>query len=521
MKRGIRWALLVVALFSAAAAWAGQQVSTFYSGLTSPTGIALSRDGTTLYVNHGGAGTLWAIPIRSGGVAGSAVVLTNGFHPTLDIDVDALGNVYGTYEADRNGYLCRASESGEVASDLVSYDFVGTGVTTDFPGVSDDLIWYTEYISPSGPELEGFALGGFGSYTTVTRRDTCYPFAFLCKRRTLQELLGTYGGSLYAVNPSNGSCSALLTGLESAGGIAEDEEQNVYVADRVAGAVYRITPLGKGTTLVTGLSYPTGLAYDEAYRRLLVSETGTGKILAVDLTYEPGPFYSAAYIITRPGGLDQSFVRVYNGSGETVQVRGTLYGEDGSVLGVAGSVLLEDLDPGEVGVLSSAALASACGASTWSGRAWLEVEADVTGLQVMNLVRTPSGLLTNVTRPSASRIAYNIPNRQSADAAYIRIYNTSEKTVQVTGTLYSQSGAVLGRAGSVLVSALAPKAVAVLTAADLEAAAGASPWEGRAWLRVYVTGAEADLVKVVNLIRSRTTAGDAVLINMSECADVE
>jgi hypothetical protein len=80
---------------------------------------------------------------------------------------------------------------------------------------------------------------------------------------------------------------------------------------------------------------------------------------------------------------------------------------------------------------------------------------------------------------------------------------------------------VLGRAGSVLVSALAPKAVAVLTAADLEAAAGASPWEGRAWLRVYVTGAEADLVKVVNLIRSRTTAGDAVLINMSECADVE
>jgi len=105
---------------------------------------------------------------------------------------------------------------------------------------------------------------------------------------------------------------------------------------------------------------------------------------------------------------DQVFIRFYNTSGQDTVVRGTLYGQDGKVLGSDNVPLFNPLKAYSVGVLDAAKLASLVGGGTpipaWSGRAWLLVQAelDKDSFKVTGLVRTPQNVLVNLSTDASN-----------------------------------------------------------------------------------------------------------------------
>jgi hypothetical protein len=105
---------------------------------------------------------------------------------------------------------------------------------------------------------------------------------------------------------------------------------------------------------------------------------------------------------------DQVFIRFYNASGQDTVVRGTLYGQDGKILGSDNVMLFNPLKAYSVGVLDAAKLASLVGGGTpvpaWSGRAWLLVQAelDKDSFKVTGLVRTPQNVLVNLSTDASN-----------------------------------------------------------------------------------------------------------------------
>jgi len=105
-----------------------------------------------------------------------------------------------------------------------------------------------------------------------------------------------------------------------------------------------------------------------------------------------------ALVIPRPdGGGDVAFIRITNLSSQTGRILGSLYDEDGNALGTSGTVISEGLAANEVLVLNSQTIATAFGVTTWSRRAYLEIEAEVPSIAVLNLIRSADGTLTNMS----------------------------------------------------------------------------------------------------------------------------
>ncbi len=97
---------------------------------------------------------------------------------------------------------------------------------------------------------------------------------------------------------------------------------------------------------------------------------------------------------------DRAFIRFYNTSSQSVVVTGTLYGQDGKVIGTNGAKLIDPLLPNDVKVLDAAALMTKVATTTaWTGRAWLMIQAPINSelFKVQSLVRAPNGTLINVS----------------------------------------------------------------------------------------------------------------------------
>lgn len=106
---------------------------------------------------------------------------------------------------------------------------------------------------------------------------------------------------------------------------------------------------------------------------------------------------------------DQVFIRFYNTSGQDTIVRGTLYGQDGAILGTENAELFNPLKANSVGVLDATKLATIMGGGTtpiaaWAGRAWLLVQAEIDkdSFKVAGLARTPTGVLVNLSSDAAN-----------------------------------------------------------------------------------------------------------------------
>jgi hypothetical protein len=212
--------------------------------------------------------------------------------------------------------------------------------------------------------------------------------------------------------------------------------------------------------------------------------------------------------IPGPGNADSAFLRFVNLGSTGIPVAATLYDQSGTMLGTQDLALTAGLPAKGVLVLATTDIAALFGVSSWTGRAWMEVRSTAPAgtLQMQNLVRSTS--LTNMSCVS-DRYALNLPAVGNADQAFVRLYNIGSSAGAVRGTLYDQSGAVLGNPNSVIQANLGAKSVSVLTADQIQSATGAPGWTGRAWLDLSADFGAG--LKIMNLIRDSSNT----LNNMS------
>ncbi len=136
--------------------------------------------------------------------------------------------------------------------------------------------------------------------------------------------------------------------------------------------------------------------------------------------------------------------------------------------------------------------------------------------------------LTTVTKNGASIKVLNIPfPGHPSDEGFIRFYNMGSSTGKVMGTLYNQGtndsantggGQVLGAANTVLIDALAPNAVTVISSSQLAAKVGVTTWPGKAWLQVE---GEVQGLRVQALVRTGGALGTTVNVSDRVKADNE
>ena len=151
-------------------------------------------------------------------------------------------------------------------------------------------------------------------------------------------------------------------GLREPTSVAIDPNGTVFVADRAAGAVYRVVAgvLGR---VRTGLKAPVGIAFDAAGRLLVVEET-LGRIVAIDGSATTivargmkhprsiaiagdGTIYASALGLERQAGTGEAILRVDVTGNVTVWIDGfkgleALAVRDGAVLAVAAGRNRED-----------------------------------------------------------------------------------------------------------------------------------------------------------------------------------
>ncbi len=218
-----------------------------------------------------------------------------------------------------------------------------------------------------------------------------------------------------------------------------------------------------------------------------------------------------AYYIPGAENEGKSFVRITNTNEIPVEVKGTLYHQDGHLLGTAETVLFPELAANATGVFNRASLAEHIGTTSWGQDiAWPDLTSPEDGLRVMNMVRNETRTLANMSLVAENAL-YNLPGSGETDEGFALIINTSDESVSVTGTLYhAESGEVLGTPDAVLFYRLNAKAIGLLSAELLEQLVGTAPWQ-RAWLQI--TAPTANL-KLMNLILNNGT-----VLNMSHVVE--
>jgi sugar lactone lactonase YvrE len=94
----------------------------------------------------------------------------------------------------------------------------------------------------------------------------------------LVHIMDTKAG-LYSVIVSSSGAP-----LRSPIGLAEDQDNGLYITDSVTDTVYRYDLLSHALTpFLRAIDRPTGIAYNRVNKLLYVSETGANEVLAVDL----------------------------------------------------------------------------------------------------------------------------------------------------------------------------------------------------------------------------------------------
>jgi sugar lactone lactonase YvrE len=259
------------------------EINIFKEGLASPTGLDIHPENHSLYVKSGTTGRVWSIPIQPDGTAGAISVITEAFVPDMDIVFDAAGNLYGLES--NSEYMYRLGTVGDISRmNFYLTDVLHTGITIETPGLPSNSLFFSygdPYNEIGSIDTNQFIPGGSTRYHDGP--DTCGAFRFLFYRQSVGGIAGTYGDSLVNINPSDGSCSIMLSGFVNPNGIAEDDEDYIYVADTGAGTISEINPLGHSRVIASNLQSPTGLVYDSQTRLLFISETGIGRISVITI----------------------------------------------------------------------------------------------------------------------------------------------------------------------------------------------------------------------------------------------
>ena len=187
------------------------------------------------------------------------------------------------------------------------------------------------------------------------------------------------------------------------------------------------------------------------------------------------------YLQTTSTSQNRSITHIVNTSDSPKSYTATLYNADGQQLGTANQSLHDSpVQPLGRITITSSDLESRFDVESWTGPALLDVSS--TGdFELMTKLTSPSGLVSNTNCVSRDSV-HNIEGTDSEERTFVRFLNQGETTItSVTGTLYDQSGQVIGNADSVLIDSLSPKQAVWLNRDALAGQIG-STWTGEATL---------------------------------------
>lgn len=260
-----------------------------------------------------------------------------------------------------------------------------SGVQTTMPRVSKS---YVDYIA-GNTNLVSAMLSGFS--ITISG-----PTIAGAKQAWLDDGATCGAGNKYALTQvattSGGSSVTLtVTAIGDPATLPNYFDTVVATTPKVCLEVPGTTTLSDGqlTATLTGLPKSTSFVIDLGIGGNLSKIDRNGAVVRV-------------LNIPAVGNADQPFIRFYNTSSQPTQVRATLYGQDGKIIGTENSVLFSALKANDVEILDAAKLQAKLGATApWTGRAWLLIQADVDkeAFKVQAMIRTPGtpGVLVNLS----------------------------------------------------------------------------------------------------------------------------
>lgn len=201
------------------------------------------------------------------------------------------------------------------------------------------------------------------------------------------------------------------------------------------------------------------------------------------------------YLMTNSNSQNISETHFINTGAEAIDFSGTLYGGSGDRLGDAASRLHDvSVPPGGRVVLSAADLETRTTTDAWSGPAILEVDSD-SDFELMTRLTSPSGLISNTNCVRRNDVQ-NIEGFDSVNRTFVRFINQGDTNIgSISGTMYDQSGTVIGAANTELLTSLAAKEAVWLTRESLSTLIGAT-WDGEASL---VIDSPDDDLRLLNL----------------------
>ena len=213
-------------------------------------------------------------------------------------------------------------------------------------------------------------------------------------------------------------------------------------------------------------------------------------------------FSAQAFLQTTSSSSNVSFTHLINTSDTPLEFVGTLYNGDGIRLGAES----QSLHTGVVApqgrlILPSDELESLFGVDPWSGPAVMEIRS-TSNFRVMTRLTSPSGLISNTNCVTTNQVD-NVVGFDSSDVTYIRFINTGDESItDITGSLYDESGNLIGAADSVLVETLPPRSQVWRSRDRLSSAVG-DTWNGTASLKINTPSAALKLLNL-NYINNET-----------------
>lgn len=264
-----------------------------------------------------------------------------GSTPTIDVGAGSKSFFAGSSLGDKTAYIGRVTYAPNTTYSAMKYS---TGAQIDTPDVLNSL----------SITMQGLPLGAL-----------------------------TTSGGVYINTSNNCTVGTRIVPTKKASGtsIKYSFAANSSTAQNIKGGMYfcyhnkdnNAMDKGKITVTLAG----TGLG---SFRPVFGSE-GT----LVDIR-KNGASTRVLNIPSPDNTADTAFIRINNMSSRAGVVTGTLYGQDGVILGTANTTIAE-LKAYEVAVLNSSDIAGKFGISVWTGRAWLQIDSEISQLSVQNLVR--------------------------------------------------------------------------------------------------------------------------------------
>ena len=243
-----------------------------------------------------------------------------------------------------------------------------------------DII-HSASIVVSGPTVGTLSKVTFSSPTTTPSCKTTSPW--LAGTPAVATTSGSVGGTI-TVQVTGGATDNFIRFVASAAGTTYQGASGFLICLVADGT--QIMNEGQLSITVNGIT-PTGSVVE-------LGSAGTGTALYVARNG------TTVRVLNIPDSKDAytANIRLYNASTQEVNVVGSLYGMDGKL--IADNVpLATPLKPYSVKNVKSADIPALAGGKTWTGRAWMIIQAPISAdlLKVQTIMRSPTGALTNLS----------------------------------------------------------------------------------------------------------------------------